>query len=149
MASMNVDFFIEQGSTFVLDFQVFDDDLVPVPLLDEAINDSGSKEYSLSDYRMRMKIKKTKYRSPVLYSSGITQTYAISNGSTQSFIQDGIFFVGGTTGYARVVISNSTTASFKPGFYFYDIELVKDMNPGEVVSKIGEGRIEIEAEATK
>lgn len=145
----NVDFFIEQGSTFVLDFQVFDDQLAPIPLLSESTNDLGSKEYSLDKYTMRMKMRKSKYRSPVLYSCGTTQTFALQNGVTHSFTQNGIYFVGGSTGYARMVITDATTATFKPGLYFYDIEMVESLNPGTVVSRIGEGRIEIEAESTK
>lgn len=149
MAALNADLTIEQGSTFVLEFQVFDDLLDPVSLLSSSINDSGTRIYALDKYRARMKIKKSKYRSPVLYSSGTTMNYVVQTGSTSGFVTDGIFFVGGATGFMRIVITSNTSDDFKGGRYFYDLELVELMGSSEIVSKLLDGKFEVEAEATK
>jgi hypothetical protein len=48
-----------------------------------------------------------------------------------------------------MVISSMTNESFKPGRYFYDVELVELVGSDEIVSRILEGKFEIDAEATK
>jgi hypothetical protein len=149
MAALNADLAIEQGTTFVLEFKLYNDQLEIVPLLTSAINNEGSVEYSMSNYRMRMKIKKSKYRTPVLYSAGTTMNFVVQPGSTEGFIRDGFLFVGGSTGSTRMVISSMTNESFKPGRYFYDVELVELVGSDEIVSRILEGKFEIDAEATK
>ena len=148
MPALNNDFSIEQGSTFVLEFQVFTEDLQPLSLLNSSINDFGRTVYSLDDYRVRMKIKKSKYRDPVLFTLGNTATYVFQPGSTLGFVQDGIFFLGGSTGFMRMVISSNTTTTFKAGRYFYDVELVQLVDGGEIASKLMAGKFEIEAEST-
>ena len=142
--SLQVDLSLEQGSTFVLEFQVFDDELQPLDMLNSAIGGTGSLVYSLDKHTMRMKIKKSKYRDPVLFTLGSTATYAFQPGSTLGFVQDGFFFLGGGTGSVRLVLSADTTATFKSGRYFYDMELVRGVSGGELVSKIM-----IEAESTR
>jgi len=149
MAALNVDLTIEQGSTFVLEFQVFDDLLEPLSLLDSSINELGIREYSIADYNMRMKIKRSRYRDPELYVSGTAANYVIQPVSSLGFTADGIYFVGGQTGFVRLVISAETTASFKAGRYFYDLELIKNIGNHEIVSKLLDGKLEIDAEATK
>lgn len=148
MPALNNDLSIEQGSTFVLEFQVFTEDLQPLSLLNSSINDFGRTVYSLDDYRVRMKIKKSKYRDPVLFTLGNTATYVFQPGSTLGFVQDGIFFLGGSTGFMRMVISSNTTTTFKAGRYFYDVELVQLVDGGEIASKLMAGKFEIEAEST-
>ena len=59
MAALNADLATEQGSTFVLEFKLFTDELEVVPLLTSSINQVGTLEYSLDKYRMRMKVKKS------------------------------------------------------------------------------------------
>lgn len=147
--ALQTDLSLEQGSTFVLEFQVFDDELQPLDFLNSDINEFGTRVYSLDDYRLRMKIRKSKYRDPVLYSFGNTATYVFQPGSTQGFVQDGFFFLGGSTGFMRMVLTGDTTATFKAGRYFYDIELVRLVDGGELVSKIMNGKMEIDAESTK
>lgn len=148
MASLDADYILEQGSTFVLEFQVFDEDLVPVPLLSQTI--VGGNTYALSSYRFRMKLRKTKYRDTILYSCGTTQNYVVQPlGATQEFVQDGFHFVGGNTGFVRFVMTNTTTSSFKYGNHFYDIEMVKSLTGGDVVSKIIAGKMDIDLESTK
>lgn len=147
--SLQTDLSLEQGSTFVLEFQVFDDELQPLNMLTDSINASGTKIYSLDDYRVRMKIRKSKYRDPVLLNLGTTANYAFQPGSTLGFVQDGFFFLGGNTGFMRIVLSADTTATFKAGRYFYDMELVRLVDGGEMVSKILSGKMEIEAESTR
>jgi hypothetical protein len=132
----------------VLEFQVFDDELQPFDFLNSDINEFGTRVYSLDDYRLRMKIRKSKYRDSVLFTLGSTATQVFQPGSTQGFVQDGFFFLGGNTGFMRMVISSDTTTTFKAGRYFYDIELVQLVDGGEVVSKIMNGKIEIDAEST-
>ena len=148
MPALHTDLSVEQGSTFVLEFQVFTEDLQPLSLLNSSINDFGRTVYSLDDYRVRMKIKKSKYRDPVLFTLGNTATYVFQPGSTLGFVQDGIFFLGGSTGFMRMVISSNTTTTFKAGRYFYDVELVQLVDGGEIASKLMAGKFEIEAEST-
>lgn len=147
--ALQTDLALEQGSTFVLEFQVFDDQLEPLDLLDSDINEFGTKIYSLDEYRVRMKIRKSKYREPILHAFGNTATYVFQPGSTQGFVQDGFFLMGGSTGFMRMVLTADTTASFKAGRYFYDIELVRLVDGGEMVSKIMNGKMEIDAESTR
>lgn len=149
MAALNTDLTIEQGSTFVLEFQVFDDLLDSVSFLSSSTDDLGTTVYSLDKYRARMKIKKSKYRTPVLYSCGTTMNYVVQPGSTAGFVTDGIFFIGGATGFMRIVITSNTSDDFKGGRYFYDLELVELMGSSEIVSKLLDGKFEVEAEATK
>lgn len=149
MAALNTDISLEQGSTFVLEFQVFTDDLVPLNLLTPTENEFGTLVYGFDDFRARMRIKKSKYRTPILYTAGITANYITQPGSTLGFVQDGIFFVGGSTGSIRIVVSAETTAAFKSGRYFYDLELVKTIGAtGEMVTKLLAGKVEIDAEST-
>jgi hypothetical protein len=148
MAALSMDLEMEQGSTFVLDFQVFDDQLDPLAVITPYIATDGSTQYESTNYSARMKIKRSKYRDPVLYYNGTTMNYIVQPGATAGFVSDGIFFVGGTTGSMRIVITADTTATFKSGRYFYDLELVKTVDDGEVVSKLLEGKFEVEAEAT-
>lgn len=149
MAALNADLATEQGSTFVLEFKLFTDELEVVPLLTSSINQVGTLEYSLDKYRMRMKVKKSKYRTPVLYSAGTTMNFVTQPGSTQGFVGDGFFFIGGSPGSARIVITSDTSKDFKAGRYFYDVELVELVGSDEIVSRILEGKFEVDAEATK
>lgn len=148
MPAINKDLSLEQGSTFVLEFQVFTDELEPLSMLNSTTNEFGTKIYSLDDYRVRMKIKKSKYRDPVLFTLDDTETYIAQPGSTQGFVQNGIFLLGGNTGFMRMVINSDTTTTFKAGRYFYDVELIQLVDGGEIVSKLLSGKFEIEAEST-
>lgn len=148
MPALNIDLALEQGSTFVLEFQVFDDLLSPIELLEAYVDENGTTKYQFTDFSARMKIKKSKYRTPELYVSGTTMNYITQPGDTVGFVSDGIFFLGGSTGHMRIVITSDTTATFKAGRYFYDLELVENAG-GEVVSKLLGGKFEIDAEATK
>lgn len=149
MAALATDLSIEQGSTFVLEFQVFDEDLNAVNFLQASVNEFGTVVYSLTDYAARMKIRKSKYNDTVIYTSGTTANYVSQPGRTGGFVQDGIFFIGGNTGFIRVVITSDTTDGFKSGRYFYDMELVRTANGSEIVSKILAGKVDIEAESTR
>jgi hypothetical protein len=144
MASLNADYRIEQGSTFVLEFQVFDDDLLPVDMLSY-----DGTTYSLGDYRLRMKIKRTKYRDSLVYSCGITQNFVIQPSETHQFTTDGFYFLGGSTGMVRFVITADTTIGFKAANHLYDVELVKDMGNGTITSKLMMGKIDLDAESTR
>lgn len=147
--AMQTDLSLQQGSTFVLEFQIFNDQLEPLDILNSSINSDGVIQYSLDNHTMRMNIKKSKYRNPVLLTLGTTSTYAFQPGDTSGFVQDGFFFLSSNTGSVRLVLSADTTSTFKPGRYFYDMELVEGVSGGELVSKILSGKIEIEAESTR
>jgi hypothetical protein len=149
MPSLSTDLSVEQGSTFVLEFQVFDEELNPLEFLSSSINQFGTKVYSLSDYRARMKIRRSKYTNSVIYTCGTTSNFVTQPGSTLGFVTDGIYFVGGSTGFMRVVMTADTTDSFKAGRHFYDIELVQSVTGGNIVNKILSGKVEIEAESTR
>ena len=149
MAALSIDLNAEQGSTFVLEFQVFDDLLTPIQMLEQSINASGTTEYSLDAYRMRMKIRKSKYTNSIIYSAGITTNFVVQPGTTEGFVRNGFAFVGGATGFARMIITSDTAASFKGGRYFYDVELVELVGSDEIVSKLLDGKFEVAAEATK
>lgn len=144
MASLNTDYVIEQGSTIVIEFQVFDEDLNPVSLL----NDS-SGTYSFSSYRFRSKVRKSKYTDSMIYQCGTTQNYIIQPGTTHEFVQNGFYLIGGTLGFVRMVIANDTTVNFKYGNHFYDVEMVKSLTGGDVVSKILSGKFDIDSESTR
>jgi hypothetical protein len=149
MPALHTDLSVEQGSTFVLEFQVFTDELQPLSLLTSEINAFGTLVYSIDDYNVRMKIRKSKYRDPILFTIGTTMTYAFQPGSTQGFVQNGVFLLGGATGFMRLVLTADTTAAFKAGRYFYDMELVQNVSGGEIVSKLLSGKMEVEAESTR
>jgi hypothetical protein len=149
MAALNIDFSVEQGSTFVLDFQVFDDLLSPVELLSSAINQSGSVEYSFNQYRLKTRLKRSRYTTPILLGMGTTMNYITQPGDTAGFYTDGFFMIGGQTGQVRMVMSSDTTAAFKAGRYLYDVELIETVGNGTVVSKLLTGKFDIDAEATK
>jgi hypothetical protein len=148
MASLNADYSIEQGSTFVLEFQIFDEELQPVNLLASTSDISGTT-YSLDSYRMRMKIRRTKYRDSLMFFCGTTQNYVVQpTDENVEFTQDGFYFLGGTAGIVRVVISSNSTGTMKACNYFYDIEMVKSITGGSVVSKLMSGKIDFDAETT-
>ena len=149
MSALHTDLDIEQGSTFVLEFQIFDDQLTAVDLLTVSYDETGTKTYNIEDFSARMKIKKSKYRDTILYTCGLTGNFVTQPTSTQGFVQDGIFFMGGNTGFARLVITAATTATFKYGKHFYDVELVENIGSDEVVTKILKGVLNISAESTK
>jgi hypothetical protein len=144
MASLNADYVIEQGSTIVIEFQVYDEDLNPVSLLNYS---SGT--YSLSSYRFRSKVRKSKYTESTIYQCGTTQNFIIQPGQTHEFVQNGFYFVAGNTGFVRMVITYDTTANFKYGNHFYDVELVKSLTGGDAVTKILSGKFDIDSESTR
>ena len=145
MASLNADYVIEQGSTIVIEFQVYDEELSPISLL----NYHPGNTYSLASYRFRSRVRKSKYTDSSIYYCGTTQNYIIQPGVTHEFVQDGFYFVGGNTGFVRMVIAYDTTANFKYGNHFYDVELVKSLTGGEVVTKILSGKFDIDSESTR
>lgn len=130
MASLNADYRLDEGSTFVIEFKVFDDELQPLPLTTLV-----GATHALGDYRFRMKVRRTKYRTPLLYSCGTTQNYVLQQGETHEMTQDGFFIVGGNTGFVRFVATWQSTAAFKPAMHFYDMEISKG------VSEIGRAHV--------
>jgi hypothetical protein len=149
MAALSIDLTAEQGSTFVLEFQVFDDLLTPIQMLSSSIDENGTLQYALDNYRLRMKIRRSKFTSPILYSAGTTANFVTQPGSVDGFTTDGFAHIGGATGFVRMIISSDTSSTFKGGRYFYDVELVELVGSDEIVSKLLDGKFEVAAEATK
>jgi len=139
MSSMNADYLLDQGSTFVLEFKMYDEDLQSVSLLNN----------QTPLYSFRMKLRKTKYRGVSLFGLTEAATFVVPSGTTPDFTSNGFYLVEGNTGFVRFVITSDTTASFKPGMYFYDIEAVQSLTGGNVVSKVLSGKFDIDAESTR
>jgi hypothetical protein len=146
MALVEQDFLVEQGSTFILQFDLRRDD-------DTALPTTQTNQYTstatTTDINLRMKIRKTKYgtNTPIL---GITYNAVLQNNAenTQGNTVDGFYLDSENQGRVKFVISSNTTASLKHGKYFYDIEVVQTKGSGTEVTKALSGRMEIEAEAT-
>jgi hypothetical protein len=146
MALVEQDFLVEQGSTFILQFDLKKDD-------DTALTTTQTNQYTTiattTDISLGMKVRKTKYgtNTPIL---GITYNAVLQSNveSTQGNTVDGFYFDSENQGRVKFVISSTTTASLKYGKYFYDIEVIQTKGSGTEVTKALSGRVEIEAEAT-
>jgi hypothetical protein len=150
VALVEQDFTIEQGSTFILQFNLTQDDGKPLTLADSI---GGSTLYSIGRYRFRTKFRRSKYRgesSFSLSSTTLLQLDETDNGNTM----DGFYIITETPGTVRLVLTPPTTEDIKYGKYFYDIEAVNyfidsDGNTaGEEVTKVLSGRMAVIAEAT-
>jgi hypothetical protein len=147
MALLVQDFLVEQGSTFVLQFDLKKDD-------NTALTTTQTNQLtaisSATDITLRMKVRKTKYgtNTPIL---GITYNAVLQNNaeSTEGNTFSGFYLDSENQGRVKFVISSDTTASLKHGKYFYDIEVVQTKASGVEVTKALSGRMDIEAEATK
>lgn len=147
MALVEQDFVVEQGSTFVLQFDLKNDD--NTALATTATNQYTSTS-SATNISLRMKMKKSKYGTAAAVL-GITanSVLQINSESIQGNTTDGFYFDAENQGRVKFVISSTTTETLKHGKYFYDIEVVDTKNNGTVeVTKALSGRMDVQAEVT-
>lgn len=146
MALSLQDFTVDQGSTFVLQFDLKKDDGTPLPTIGATGNPVN---FIAGDYSFRMKLRKTKYRNdtPALSISN-TSVLGLNSAANAGFTADGFYLVSPNIGRVRLVISSATTAALKYGEYAYDIEAVLGPTGAEEVTKVLLGKMEISAEAT-
>lgn len=147
MALADQDFVVEQGSTFILQFDLRNDDNTA---LVTTVTNQYTATSSTTNISLRMKVKKSKYgtSSPVL---GITANSVLqaNTQSTDGNTVDGFYFDAENQGRVKFVVSSTTTAALKHGKYFYDIEVVDTKGNGGVeVTKALSGRLDVQAEVT-
>lgn len=146
MALVDQDFTVDQGSTFILQFDLKKDDGTP---LVTTTTDQYAYYSSLTNFLLRMKIRKSKYGSATLVL-GITGNYVLQSNvdSTTGNTVDGFYFDSENLGRVKFVMSSETTADIKAGKYFYDIEVVETKGTGTEVTKAFSGRLDVDAEVT-
>ena len=143
MALSEQDFTIDQGSSFIMRFDLLKDDNSGLITI---IPGATPNTYVANTYSFRIKLKKTKYNSTVALS--INNLIVIDN-ETDGNNVDGFYLITSTLGRVKLVISSNTTSNIKHGKYFYDIEVVDTKpNGGLEVTKVLSGRMEILAEVT-
>ena len=146
MALVDQDFTIDQGSTFILQFDLQKDDGTP---LTTTATDQYALTSSLTNVLLRMKMRKSKYGAATLVL-GVTGNYVLQPNvaDTTGLTIDGFHFDSENLGRIKFVLSAETTAAIKHGKYFYDIEVVETKGSGNEVTKAFSGRFDVEAEAT-
>lgn len=145
MALVDQDFTIEQGSTFLLEFVLQNDDNSPLALTVQ--NPNVSNEFLIGDYSFRMKMRKSKYRGTSAYSLSSTSVLQVGDkdlGKTA----DSFYIISEDAGKAWMLISPASTSAIKHGKYFFDIEAVKGSSGSEEVIKVISGKFVVTAEAT-
>lgn len=145
MALLEQDFTIEQGSTFLLEFVLRNDDNTPLGLTVQ--NRNVSNEFLIGEYSFRMKMRKSKYRGTSTYSLSNTSVLQVGDkdlGKTA----DSFYIISEDTGKVWMLISPSSTSAIKHGKYFFDIEAVKGSTASEEVIKVLSGKFVVTAEAT-
>ena len=147
MALVDQDFIVEQGSTFVLQFDLRNDD-------NSTLTTTTTNQYtatsSAANISLRMKVKKSKYGTAAAVL-GITANSVLqaNTESTEGNTIDGFYFDAENQGRVKFIISSTTTAAMKHGKYFYDIEVVDTKTSGGVeVTKALSGRLDVQAEVT-
>lgn len=147
MALVDQDFTVDQGSTFILQFDLKNDDNTP---LVTTTTNQYTAQTSATNFSLRTKIRKSKYGAATLLL-GVTANYVLQTNSneTDGNTVDGFYFDGENLGRIKFVLSSSTTAALKHGKYFYDIEVVETKGAKTEVTKAFSGKLDIEAEVTK
>lgn len=151
MALSVQDFTIEQGASFILEFELKNDDDSPLGL--SVASDIGVNTYDLGKYSFRMKMRKTKYGcltcvGAVAYSLSTNSIIQVGDDDTDGRTADGFYVIAGTPGKVRMTISPSSTTTIKHGKYFYDIEAVSGTTGSYEVTKVLSGRMVVNAEVT-
>lgn len=141
MALATRDFSIEQGSTFVLQFDLTDDDGTPL---------TTTVGGNLASYSFRMKCIRSKYGGNTASLLNISNTSVLPSGSAsdRGYTMDGFYVLAGVPGRVKFVISDITTAAVKYGRHDYDIEVVDTKETGVEVTKAFVGKMTFVAEAT-
>jgi hypothetical protein len=146
MALMEQDFTIDQGSSFILEFNLQDDANGFLPLTTSNSAIPGTSQ--IGRYTFRTKFRKSKYRGDVMFSLSTMNILQNATEDTRGRIADGFYVFAEHPGKVRMVISPATTSSMKYGKYFYDIEVVSGLAGSyEVIKALG-GRMNINAEVT-
>jgi hypothetical protein len=146
MALYAQDFTIDQGSSFILQFQLTDDNNNPLAL---AVADPLRPGMFLTNnYFFRAKIKKTKYRTGSEYFDIAANSLLQPGNREGGEATDGFYIISEDKGTAKMVISAASTAGIKYGKWYYDIEVVQTKGGGLEVTKVLTGRINIEREVT-
>jgi len=146
MALASRDFTIEQGSTFVLQFNLLDDDGYPL----KTVVESSPGIHAIGKFSFAMKCRKSKYgglTATLLDISGVTMLGTAAS-SEDGYTRDGFYVFAGTPGKVKFVISSTTTSSVKYGRHDYDIEVVETKTNGVENTKGFVGKMTFEAEAT-
>jgi hypothetical protein len=143
MALVDQDFSIEKGTSFILEFQLTKDDGNPLPLTSQ----TGYNQYAIGDFSFRTRFCKTKYLPCASYTLSGTKVLQIGEETTGK-TADGFYILAAKPGYARMVLSPSTTSSLKFGRYFYDIEVVNGNAGRHEVTKVLGGTITFEKDST-
>jgi hypothetical protein len=144
VALVSQDFTIEQGSTFILQFNLRQDNNQPLQVA-ESVGDSTI--YQSGPFTFRTKFRRSKYRGEsafTLSNTTLLQLDETDDGNTA----DGFYIITETPGTIRMVLTPATTSGIKYGKYFYDIEAVKGASGEEEVTKVLSGRMVVTAEVT-
>jgi hypothetical protein len=147
MALVNQDFTVDQGSTFILQFDLKNDDGSPLVTTE---TNQYSTVSTATNFTIRTKIRKSKYGAATLLL-GVNENYVLQNNADENegITVDGFYLDSENLGRVRFVLSSTTTASLKHGKYFYDIEVVEAKGSSTEVTKLFAGKINLEAEVTK
>ena len=146
MALATRDFTIEQGSTFILQFNLLDDYGYPL----KTVVEPSAGTYAIGKFSFAMKCRKSKYgglTATLLDISGVTMLGTAAS-SEDGYTRDGFYVFAGTPGKVKFVISSTTTSSVKYGRHDYDIEVVETKTNGVENTKGFVGKMTFEAEAT-
>lgn len=146
MALASRDFNIEQGSTFVLQFNLLDDDGYAI----KTVTETSPGAYEIGKFSFAMKCRKSKYSgltATLLDISGVTMLGTTASSDVGN-TRDGFYVFAGTPGKVKFVISAATTSSVKYGRHDYDIEIIETKTNGVENIRGFVGKMTFEAEAT-
>ena len=146
MALLEQDFTVEQGSSFIMEFELLNDDKTPLGLV--VGSTGGVNTFDLGKYSFRMNFRKSKYRGTSAYGLSSTSVIQVGDEDTDGRTADGFYVIANSTGKVRMVMSPPSTAGIKHGKYFFDIEAVAGSTGFEEVTKVISGRFAVTAEAT-
>jgi hypothetical protein len=141
MALENRDFTIEQGSSFILQFDLTDDD---GNSLGTVVNNA------LGSFSFAMNCRRSKYGGltlPLVDISGVTMLGTAAS-SDQGNTRDGFYVYQGLPGRIKFVLSSPTTAAMKFGMHDYEIEVRETKTSGTQYTKAMGGKMTVLAEST-
>jgi len=147
MALVDQDFTVEQGSSFIMEFNLLNDDSTALNLVVPTANEVNT--FDLGRYSFRMNFRKSKYRGTSAYGISNTSVIQVGDEDTEGRTADGFYVIANSTGKVRMVMKPASTAGIKHGKYFFDIEAVAGTTGFQEVTKVIAGRFEVTAEATK
>lgn len=148
MALARQDFTIDQGSSFILQFDLFDDNGTALKTVKEVAGSIGT--FELGSFSFSMEARKTKYRgvTAALGLSGSPTLISLNDSIDKGNTVDGFYVFANRPGRVKMVLTPQTTAAIKHGKYFYDVEVIETITGGTEVTKALLGRMSVEAETT-